>query len=194
MTETAISLLLPRRLEHALSELVIIAGLDCDPRAVTSMVVGELDWRNMQSAFFRQVPLRTAMSGGRDRILADDEEISANCFFANYFTLATGARAADEMFRDTSTMTELKHASPSGLTVIGPRSLVMRRRGGTASAWLDEVSVPQIGDAMLASLLEALTRHSDIDSTDVECLLRPDLAKFSTSLERTLQEQAKATS
>lgn len=194
MVQTAVSLLLPRRLEHALSELIIIGGLECDPRAITSAVVSELDLRSMQSEFFRGVRLRPEMSGGLDHILSAREEVTANCFFSNYFTLATGSRAAAAMFRDTSTMTELKQASPSGLTVIRPRTLAMCRRGGTALTWLEEVGIIDIGEAMLAKLLHALSPHAGIETTEVECLLRPDLLKFSRSLERTTLDQSRATS
>lgn len=89
-------------------------------------------WSENASNALKLVGFRLADPRLRDDIhpvLNEDEQIVATCYFSNYFTFATGDKAAESMFADTNDIATLKRIMQEGggysdLTLINGTNLV----------------------------------------------------------------------
>jgi len=186
MLAAALTLFLPRRLEHVLTDLVILDSATLDPREVTQSAVDGLKWRELQTRYLHTVELSGAKTPPAMRatniavvedlaqwrrsnsLLASTEKVAANCFYSNYYTLATTGQAGDRMFRDNATILDLENALPEDLILVRPRSIrVDRRQPAAALQWANDVDVEGLAQNKLSQLLYRVAEHLSAEQLDV---------------------------
>lgn len=189
MVEVALSLFVPRRIEHALSDMAILGGLDLDPSEATSLVVREGGYRKVQSQFFRSLALRTGSTGAA---LLGTEEVVANCFFENYFTLATSSEAAKRMFVDNAGMRDLRSRQPEDLSFVRARQVRLTRSQRRAAVEVyGSVEWERLACEFVAHAGVMLTKHVGEDVGDaVTAIVERESRAMMRSLRTATGEQA----
>jgi len=147
-TRVLAGLTIPRTVAHTISELQMFGDSHIDYSADT--LVYDLGLRQRQTDYLRQFTIR--YEGSIDTILSSEEEVVANCFFSNYYTLATDEAAASEMFADNSSIAAIKGLHPKGLLLVSQKQLVHKPNKKVAKSWanLDVInsSVNEIAESV----------------------------------------------
>lgn len=167
MIYCAASLTIPRVYAHAESELEIWEGRA--PRLSADKLVSDLGYRALQSLFFRQIVIKDPNLTSETKmmpLLHDDEQIAANCYFSNYYTLATSETAAERMFSDTSTISAIKDLPPEGLTLISSKNLKKRLKASDYEPWIENVDIRRATTQFTDRALEHLRANNNAEDID----------------------------
>lgn len=149
------SLTLPRTISHAISELELFG--DEQITYTADSLICDLSFRSRQTEYLRQFAVR--QNGYQPfMILSDRETIVANCFFSNYYTLATDEESAKAMFADNSSIAQVKGLSTEDLLLVSPKQLIHRPDKKLALLWANadtlDASVMQIAAATIDAVRE----------------------------------------
>ena len=171
------SLTLPRTLAHSASEIELFTGVPVKYGAEEAIT--ELNMRDAQSAYLHGLEIKDGQI--TKQILSVDENIVANCYFSNYFTLATNENSAKVMFQDNSSISEIKGLHPRGLTLIKPRDLVHRLKSNIARDWYDDILVEESVE-LEKNAIEKLVNEKNTTEHAPEMLLALNSSAERTSL------------
>lgn len=171
--------------DAALLGFDLTAGMSRLSDAITSVWSATTTWTLHRIAFRSNQPrLRAHLQP----LLRSDESIFATCFFANYYTFATGKRSADDMFADTNQIASVRQSVAAGseqyadMTLLNGNCLFMIEEGmplgdgaanAVANAWkarprLSNVELNEIRNEVRAAVLIELQQlmNSILDLTD----------------------------
>lgn len=149
-------LTLPRTVAHAISELELFGDGQIDYSADT--LVSDLRLRQFQSDYLKQFIIKR--DGEVNAVLTGDEFIVANCFFSNYYTLATDENAAKDMFVDNSSIASIKGLSPNGLLLVAPKQLVNKPDKKAAKFWVDTNDIEGAVNQTSSSIMELIDANN----------------------------------
>jgi hypothetical protein len=158
MVRCAASLTIPRSYAHAVSEIEMFQGESVELPA--DRLIGSLGYRAIQSEYFRGMSIVQDRSSDPVQVLDTDESIVANCYFSNYYTLATGDVAAKTMFADNSSIQGMKEANPDGLTLIRPKMIHGRIRRNGAHEWVHDFSTGQEMDKVAQEAIDMIVSEN----------------------------------
>ncbi|MDB5175990.1 MAG: hypothetical protein JWM81_848 [Candidatus Saccharibacteria bacterium] len=169
MIECAVSLTIPRAYAHAESELDF-----WEKRAIelpADDLVRDMGYRALQTSFLQGVTVRRVdgSSVTTGPLLGEHEVLVANCYFSNYYTLATSEAAAKIMFSDTSSISSIRDLAPERLTLVSLRNLAQRMSPKEVLNWVEQFDLHDETNAATQNAVDHITANNR--SEDVQPLV-----------------------
>lgn len=104
-----------KAIHHQVSQDGVMLGLISEEKAAEILEAFESEWSDVATACLRGMG---SANPNEDReiapLLRDDESVVATCYFSNYYTFATGQEMAEKMYRDESSVAEIRQQMLSG--------------------------------------------------------------------------------
>jgi hypothetical protein len=137
----------------------LLLGILPRNRAEPLMEATEKAWSEASTTALRRLGYAVSRQDKLQSILGPSEQVVGTCYFANYYTFATGERAARRMFEDTNEIATIRQMLRDGtgyqdLVLLSGNCLVLEAQAEDASAPVADVANEMLLDVEVKKELE----------------------------------------